>query len=104
MLSWTKYLATLMSELDDFFDEAEHDQSSIYEARRIRLESALLQTVLWDHQPTIDRILYGPMDMRTYNELLYLMYQNLARPDERGSWTQTEMAKFIKSFTHETND
>ena len=52
MLSWTKYLATLMSELDDFFDEAELDSTALVEVRRVRLESLMQCTVLWDDEAT----------------------------------------------------
>ena len=104
MSSLTKSLATLMSELDDFFDEAELDATTLVEVRRVRLESLMHCTVLWDDQATLDAIMYGPMDDQAYHHLNLRLIAHLDRPDSRGRWTQTQMAKFIKSFTYETND
>jgi hypothetical protein len=92
-----------MSELDDFFDEAELDSTTLIEVRRVRLESLMQCTVLWDDEATLDAIMYGPMDDQTYHHLNLRLIAHLDRPDSRGRWTQTQMARFIKSFTHETN-
>jgi len=100
----TKYWATLMSELDDFFDEAALDATALVEVRRVRLESLMQCTVLWDDEATLDAIMYGPMDDQTYHHLNLRLIAHLDRPDSRGRWTQTQMAKFIKSFTNENND
>ena len=103
MLSWTKSWAIPMSELDDFFDEAALDSTTLIEVRRVRLESLMQCTVLWDDEATLDAIMYGPMDDQTYHHLNLRLIAHLDRPDSRGRWTQTQMARFIKSFTHETN-
>lgn len=96
MLSWTKYLATLMSELDDFFDEAELDSTALVEVRRVRLESLMQCTVLWDDEATLDAIMYGPMDDQTYHHLKLRLIAHLDRPDSRGRWTQTQMARWMR--------
>lgn len=96
MLSWTKYLATLMSELDDFFDEAELDSTALVEVRRVRLESLMQCTVLWDDEATLDAIMYGPMDDQTYYHLNLRLIAHLDRPDSRGRWTQTQMARWMR--------
>jgi hypothetical protein len=58
-----------MSELDDFFDEAALDATALVEVRRVRLESLMQCTVLWDDEATLDAIMYGPMDDQTYHHL-----------------------------------
>jgi len=93
-----------MSELDDFFDEAALDATSIVEVRRVRLEQLLQHTVLWDDEATLDAILYGPMDEQDYRRLNLILITNLDRPDSRGVYSQTDMARFIKSFTNENNN
>ena len=100
----TKYWAIPMSELDDFFDEAALDSTTLIEVRRVRLESLMQCTVLWDDEATLDAIMYGPMDDQTYHHLNLRLLAHLDRPDSRGRWTQTQMAKFIKSFTNENHD
>lgn len=92
----TKYSVTHMSELDDFFDEAELDSTALVEVRRVRLESLMQCTVLWDDEATLDAIMYGPMDDQTYYHLNLRLIAHLDRPDSRGRWTQTQMARWMR--------
>lgn len=92
------------NDIDELFEQAEQDAAAFVEARRAYLLQLQAATDLWSDSELEDRILYGPMDNDNYTAVYIKLHQALSRPDSRGRWTQTQMAKFIKSFTHETND
>jgi hypothetical protein len=91
------------NDIDELFEQAEQDAAAFVEARRAYLLQLQANTDLWSDSELEDRILYGPMDNDNYTAVCIKLHQALSRPDSRGRWTQTQMARFIKSFTHETN-
>lgn len=83
-------------ELDELFAQAEQDAAAFVEARRAYLLQLQANTDLWSDSELEDRILYGPMDNDNYTEVYIKLHQALSRPDSRGRWTQTQMARWMR--------
>lgn len=63
----------------------------------MRVELLRLQegSVLWDDAPTEDAILYSEMTEDLYERLKARLLAHRARPDMRGVYSQTDMARFL---------
>lgn len=85
-----------MTELDELFEQAEQDAAAFIEARRIKLLNMQASSDLWDDQETENALLYGPMDNDSYTWHVIRLTQAQARPDSRGYWSQTEMARWMR--------
>ena len=83
-------------ELDELFAQAEHDAAAFVEARRAYLLQLQAASDLWNDTELEDRIMYGPMDNDNYTAVYIKLHQALSRPDSRGRWTQSEMARWMR--------
>ncbi len=83
-------------ELDELFAQAEQDAAAFVEARRAYLLQLQASSDLWNDSELEDRILYGPMDNDNYTAVYIKLHQALSRPDTRGRWTQTQMARWMR--------
>jgi len=63
----------------------------------MRLELLRLQqgSVLWDDASTEDAILHAEMTEDLYERLKARLLSHRARPDMRGVYTQSDMARFL---------
>ena len=85
-----------INDLDELGALAEQDAAAIVEARRIKLLNMQAASDLWDDQETESAILWGPMDDDSYTWHLMRLTQAQSRPDARGYWSQTEMARWMR--------
>ena len=84
------------NDIDELFEQAEQDAAAFIEARRIKLLNMQAASDLWDDQETETAILWGPMDNDSYTWHLMRLTQAQARPDARGYWSQTDMARWMR--------
>ena len=63
----------------------------------MRVELLRLQegSVLWDDAPTEDAILHSEMTEDLYERIKARLLTHRARPDMRGVYSQTDMARFL---------
>jgi hypothetical protein len=86
----------MVNELDELFAAAEQDMAAFIEARRVKLLNMQASSDLWDDNETESAIMYGPMDDDNYTHHVIRLTQAQSRPDARGVWSQTDMARWMR--------